>query len=123
MPQGATAPALAAAPALTFSDKDKLQKQWVARQSLSSLRRSSFPSHRLASSTGFVDACLAGLGWGLNPEPLVAHHLATGRLVELVTDTPLDVSLHWQFSRLTAPAIASLTRAIKASAAAVLVTA
>jgi hypothetical protein len=25
---------------------------------------------------GFVDACLHELGWGLNPEPLVAAHLA-----------------------------------------------
>lgn len=121
MPDGATPLALAAAPALTFSDKDKLQEQWVARQSSSAARRTAFPSHRLASSTGFVDACLAGLGWGLNPEFLVAGHLATGRLVELTPNTALDVALHWQFSRLTAPAIAPLTRAIKAAAAAVLV--
>ena len=121
MPKGATTEALTAAPALTFSDKDKLQEQWVTRQSASNLRRSAFPSHRLASSTGFVDACLAGLGWGLNPEPLVAPHLAAGRLVELVADTPLDVALHWQFSRLTAPAIAPLTRAIRIAAATVLI--
>lgn len=121
MPKGATTEALTAAPALTFSDKDKLQEQWVTRQSASNLRRSAFPSHRLASSTGFVDACLAGLGWGLNPEPLVACHLATGDLVELVDNTPLDVALHWQFSRLTAPAIAPLTRAIRIAAATVLI--
>ena len=121
MPNGATAQALAAAPALTFSDKDTLQQQWVARQSSSNLRRSAFPSHRLASSTGFVDACLAGMGWGLNPSHLVADHLANGRLVELIENTPLDVALHWQFSRLTAPAIAPLTRAIRAAAATVLI--
>ena len=120
MPDGANAQTIAAAPALTFSDKDKLQQQWVARHILSSKQRSAFPSHRLASSTGFVDACLAGLGWGLNPQPLVAHHLASGRLVELVPDAPLDVHLFWQFSRLTAPAIAPLTRAIRAAATGVL---
>lgn len=123
MPDGAGARAFAAAPALTFSDKDKLQEQWVTRQSSYNLRRAALPSHRLASSTGFVDSCLAGLGWGLNPEALVRDHLATGRLVELIADTPLDVALHWQFSRLTAPAIAPLTAAIKAAARAVLVAA
>ena len=120
-PQGVTPQALSQAPALTFSDKDRLQDRWVARQIGVAGKRASFPSHRLASSQGFVDACLTGLGWGLNPEPLVAHHLASGRLTELVPDTPLDVALHWQFTRLAAPALGPLTAAIRAKAAAVLV--
>ena len=120
-PQGVTPQALAQAPALTFSDKDQLQDRWVTRQIGVAGKRASFPSHRLASSQGFVDACLTGLGWGLNPEPLVAHHLASGRLTELVPDTPLDVALHWQFTRLAAPALAPLTAAIRAKASAVLV--
>ena len=65
----------------------------------------------------FVDACLTGLGWGLNPEPLVAEHLAAGRLVELVPNAAYDVALHWQFARLTAGAIRPLTRAMRAAAA------
>lgn len=121
MPQGATAAALARAPALTFSDKDRLQDRWVARHIGDPARRATFPSHRLASSQGFVEACLCGLGWGLNPEPLVAAHLAAGRLVELATDSPLDVALHWQFTRLAAPALAPLTAAIRAEAARLLV--
>lgn len=120
-PQGVTPLALSQAPALTFSDKDQLQDRWVTRQIGVAGKRASFPSHRLASSQGFVDACLTGLGWGLNPEPLVAHHLASGRLTELVSDTPLDVALHWQFTRLAAPALGPLTAAIRAKAAAVLV--
>jgi LysR family transcriptional regulator (chromosome initiation inhibitor) len=120
-PDGVTANALSQAPALTFSDKDRLQDRWVARQIGAAGKRASFPSHRLASSQGFVDACLTGLGWGLNPEPLVADHLASGRLVELVPDTALDVALHWQFTRLAAPALAPLTAAIRAKAASVLV--
>ncbi|MBP6737904.1 MAG: LysR family transcriptional regulator ArgP [Rhodobacteraceae bacterium] len=121
MPEGATAQALAQAPALTFSDKDQLQDRWVARQIGNTARRAAFPSHRLASSQGFVDACLTGLGWGLNPEPLVAAHLAAGRLVELAPDSALDVALHWQFTRLAAPALAPLTAALRDEASRVLV--
>jgi LysR family transcriptional regulator (chromosome initiation inhibitor) len=115
-PNGVTPQTLARSPALTFSDNDRLQDLWVTRQTAGTAQRAAFPSHRIASSQGFVDACLSGLGWGLNPEPLVAPHLATGALVELVANTALDVSLHWQFTRLAAPALAPVTRAIRAAA-------
>lgn len=121
MPEGVTAASLAASPALTFSDKDRLQEIWVDRQSFGRAKRTAFPSHRLASSQGFVDGCLAGLGWALNPEVLVAPHLASGALIEIIPNTPLDVALHWQFSRLTAPALAPLTREIRAAAGRVLI--
>ena len=62
-----TAASLAAAPTLTFSDKDRLQEIWVDRQIGARSKRAAFPSHRLASSQAFVDGCLAGLGWGMNP--------------------------------------------------------
>lgn len=113
MPKGATAATLACAPALTFSNKDSLQAEWLLARTG---KRFAFPCHRIASSHGFVDACLAGLGWALNPEAMVADHLATGRLVEVLPDTPLDVPLHWQFARLTAQTIAPLTRAIETAA-------
>ena len=117
LPSGATKAALANAPALTFSDKDRLQGAWL--QSLFG-RRFAFPTHRLASSHAFVDAAIAGLGWGMNPEPLIATHLASGTLTELIPNTPLDVPLYWQFSRLTAPALAPLTRAVQTVAAKIL---
>jgi LysR family transcriptional regulator (chromosome initiation inhibitor) len=115
-PAGISAQALARAPALTFSEKDRLQDRWVTRL-FSAGRRPTFPTHRLASSQGIVDACRAGLGWALNPEPLVRTDLQTGMLEELVPDTPLDVALYWQFTRLAAPALAPVTRALRASAA------
>jgi LysR family transcriptional regulator (chromosome initiation inhibitor) len=70
------------------------------------------PSHFLPSTHGFVDACLLGFGWGLNPEHLVRDHLAAGRLVELVPGAGLDVSLHWQVSRLAAGQFSDLTKAV-----------
>ncbi len=118
MAQGPTADALTLAPALTFSDKDRLQMLWAERQTG---RKIDFPTHRLASTHAFVDAALAGLGWGMNPEMLVADHLAKGRLAELAPDSPLDTPLHWQFSRLTAQAIDPVTRAIRAAASGVLI--
>lgn len=117
MPDGATKSAVTRAPALTFSDKDRLQKDWIALHIGAGI---SFPTHRIASSQGFVDAALAGLGWGLNPEPLVADYLKTGRLVKLIPDAALDVPLYWQFSRLTAPSLAPLTAAMRGAAARVL---
>ena len=116
---GVTPEALSRAPALTFSDKDRLQSQWITAHFGGN--RALFPSHRIASTHGFVDACLHGLGWGLNPEPLVALHLAQGRLVEIKPDCPLDVALHWQFARLTEGALRPLTKAMLAAAQAVLV--
>jgi len=113
-----TAADLARAPALTFSDKDRLQTRWALARGLD---RPVLPTHRMASSQAFVDACLAGMGWAMNPEPLVAAPLASGALVELVAATPLDVPLHWQSTRLAAPALAPLTRAIRRAAAAALV--
>lgn len=114
-PDGVTAKAMGQAPTLTFSDKDQLQTRWAAAR-IKGLTRPLLPTHRIASSQAFVDACLAGLGWGLNPEPLIAPHLRSGALVELIPDTPLDVALHWQFTRLAAPALAPVTKAIRASA-------
>ena len=114
-PQGVTAEAMDKAPTLTFSDKDRLQTRWAAAR-VKGLSRPLLPTHRMASSQAFVDACLAGLGWGMNPEPLVAAHLASGALVELIPETPLDVALYWQFTRLAAPAMGALTDAIRRAA-------
>lgn len=101
------------APAITYDDKDRLQSDWLFARTG---KRSGFPTHRMASSHAFVQACLAGLGWGMNPELLVARHLADGSLVELVPDTPLDTPLYWQVARLTAPALAPVTAAIRRAA-------
>lgn len=114
LPDGATAEALSKAPALTFSDKDTLQSAWLTRQTGAQFP---MPTHRMASTHAFVDAALMGLGWGMNPEPLVGHHLAAGRLQDLSPDAPLDVPLYWQFTRLTAKALAPLTAAIQTAAA------
>ena len=112
-PQGLTAQAIARAPALIFSESDRLQTQWATRETGYT---GPLPAHRIASSEGFVTACCTGLAWALNPQTLAAPHIANGTLVDLRPKAPLDVPLHWQFSRLTASAIAPLTQAIRTAA-------
>jgi LysR family transcriptional regulator (chromosome initiation inhibitor) len=95
-PAGVDEASLRVAPCLRFNQKDELQARWtkaVVGRSVAT------PNHWLPSSQAFVDGALAGLGWGMNPETLVRRHFASGRLVELLPDRPLDVSLHWQWSR------------------------
>ena len=112
-PEGATAQALARAPCLTFNAKDALQRSWIAEVTG---QRLSPPTHFLPSTHAFVDAARAGLGWGMNPEPLVRGPIRNGRLVPLDASALLDVPLTWQVSRIMAPALQPLTKAVQAAA-------
>ncbi|MBL4915874.1 LysR family transcriptional regulator ArgP [Szabonella alba] len=118
MPGGADAATLARAPAITFSDKDRLQRDWIFARTGARLTP---PTHRLASSQGFVEAARLGMGWGMNPEALIADLLMQGELCDLSPDHPLDVPLYWQATRLGRRTLAPLTRAIRAAAAQVLI--
>lgn len=110
---GVTPEALATAPCMTFNPKDELQKNWI-RQVTG--RRISPPTHYLPSTQAFVDAARAGLGWGMNPLALVRGPIRNGRLVELIPDSALNVDLTWQVSRVLAPALAPLTKAVREAA-------
>lgn len=111
---GVHAATLREAPSLRFSRKDQLQARWVR----SVCRRDVvLPSHWLPSTRAFVDASLAGLGWGMNPVALVRDHLAGGRLVELVPGRRLATPLVWQHSRLAVPMLRQLGDAVIAAAA------
>ncbi len=111
---GVSAKSLAQAPCLTFNRKDNLQKSWIFAQTG---RHLSPPSHFLPSSNGFVDAAIAGLGWGMNPECLARGAIASGQLCEVIPDAPLDIELTWQIGRVLAPALAPLTQAVLHAAA------
>ncbi|MDQ0390595.1 LysR family transcriptional regulator ArgP [Labrys monachus] len=101
--------ALRAAPSITFNTSDELQDRWLAETFGQSLPR---PSHWIPSSHGFVDAALAGIGWGMNPASLVEPHLAAGRLVALVPGRPLLVPLFWHWSRAVEGALKDITASI-----------
>lgn len=110
---GVTADALATAPILQFDSRDQLQHRWITQATGAMLTP---PCHRLPSSEGFATAARLGLGWGLNPEPLVAQDLADGTLGALTPDAPLDIPLYWQSARLMHSALAPLTRALRRAA-------
>jgi LysR family transcriptional regulator (chromosome initiation inhibitor) len=115
---GLDADALAHTPSLQFDGRDDLQSKWARRL----LRRDvPLPAHRVPSTQPSVDAAIAGVGWGMTPEPLVREHLRAGRLVELVPGSVVDVPLYWQSARLPVPALERLGQAIATTAAEVLV--
>lgn len=117
-PDGFGAPAAARAPCLIFNEKDRLQTLWLGEALGADVRP---PLHWLPASQAFVDAALAGIGWGMNPEALVAGHLRAGRLLALRADQPLDVPLFWQESRIVGGLLRDLTRAVLDAAGAILV--
>lgn len=112
-----TAQALRQAPSLVFNRNDTLERQWVRRQVRQDVH---LPAHRLPSARAFLDAALAGIGWAMNPLTLVQPHLKSGTLLELIPNTPVDVPLHWQVTRLEVPVLQQLTRSVVRVAAAAL---
>ena len=61
-------------------------------------------------------ACVAGVGWGMNPAALVDARLREGSLVELVPGVDLRVPLYWHHVRLKIPMLDRLTEAVVAAA-------
>jgi LysR family transcriptional regulator (chromosome initiation inhibitor) len=106
---GVTPGSLALAPSLVFNNKDELQARWVRRLCH---RHVDLPRHTLPSSQAFVTAALAGMGWGLHPQALIAPLLANGTLAELVPGTPLDVPLYWQETRVASVLLDGLSRRV-----------
>ena len=111
---GVGAGSLAEAPSLVFNTKDELQARWARRLCH---RHVELPRHTLPSTQAFVAASLAGMGWGMHPQALIAPQLADGTLVELVADTPLDVPLYWQHARAASSLLDELSKAVLAAAA------
>ena len=111
---GIGAGSLARAPSLVFNTKDDLQARWARRLCH---RDVELPRHTVPSTHAFVTAAVAGMGWGLQPEALIASHLHDGSLVEMVPDSALDVSLYWQHARAASTLLDGLSREVLAAAA------
>jgi LysR family transcriptional regulator (chromosome initiation inhibitor) len=108
--------ALAVAPVMVFDRSDDLQDAFV--RGLRGGRGGASPvRHHVPTSEGFVEAVMAGLGWGLVPEVQAEPLLRTGRLVPLAPERTVDVPLYWQQWKLDSPALAALAEAVVATAA------
>lgn len=104
-----SAAALAKAPSLKFDQKDRFQQLWMRKVFRREIEN---PTHWFPATQAFLDASLAGIGWGMNPEGLVREHLKSGALVELVPGRGLSVPLYWQHTRLQVPMLGRLTEAV-----------
>ncbi|MGW1504520.1 LysR family transcriptional regulator ArgP [Streptomyces mirabilis] len=106
---------IADAPVVAFDRNDDLQDEFV--RGLGGGLGASALRHFMPTSEGFVDAVVAGLGWGMVPEVQAEPLLRAGRLVRLAPDRIVDVPLFWQQWKLDFPALAAVAEAVAAVAA------
>lgn len=108
-----TAAAIPAMHAHIFDRPDHLQTKW-AREIKGA--RLAAPMHWIPATRAFLDATLAGIGWGLNPRCLVKDMPVDGRLIDLSPGKHLDVALYWQCARVGGRLLDGLTGEVVAAA-------
>jgi LysR family transcriptional regulator (chromosome initiation inhibitor) len=118
-PGGVDAEALARAPVIIFDRRDHLQAKWALE--VKGVRLNA-PMHWIPATREFLDATLAGLGWGMNPLSLIKDRIAAGHLVDLSPSRHIDVALHWQYARIGGRLLEMLTQDVVAEAKASLIT-
>jgi LysR family transcriptional regulator (chromosome initiation inhibitor) len=97
-----------------FNRKDLLQERFIRSQIKE--RYGDLHMHFVPSPNAFLEGCLAGLGWGLNPERLVSAHLKHKRLHDVVPRAHLDIPLYWQQWTLDSPTLDALQGSLQAEA-------
>lgn len=102
-------------PVLIFDSHDDLQDAFARR--ITRGRAAGGPRHFVPSSEGFVEAIVAGLGWGMVPRVQAEPLVRSGALVDMAPDRGVDVPLHWQQWKLDSPALAAVAEAVLISAA------
>ncbi len=112
--RGVTAQALESAPVLVFNRKDDMQTRFARRLAGDEVPATA-PTWWLPSTRAFVQANLGGLGWTMNPLPLVKRHLDAGRLVYVRQRAWEDVPLYWQHWKGDVQTMTLLTRAVLAA--------
>lgn len=110
--KGVNAASLTRAPVLVFNRKDDLQSRHAHRLAGDDSAVLSPPVWWIPSTRAFVLANLAGLGWTMNPLPLVRRHLDSGRLVCLRQRVHEDIPLYWQHWKGEVQGMAALTAAV-----------
>lgn len=118
-PQGLNPHNLIKLPFIAFNRKDDLQSEFVA--SACGLKHVTLRQLYVPSSEGQVRAVLSGWGASVLPELKVREHLRTGQLVELLPGHGLSVALYWHCWNLNSALLDALTKALKSTAANVLI--
>jgi LysR family transcriptional regulator (chromosome initiation inhibitor) len=110
---------IGSAPVVAFDRNDDFQDDFVS--ALTGGPGASALRHFVPTSEGFVDAVVAGMGWGMVPEVQAGPLLRSGRLVHLLPGRGVDVPLFWQQWKLDFPALGAMAEAVAAVAAETLV--
>jgi LysR family transcriptional regulator (chromosome initiation inhibitor) len=111
---GVNARTLSCAPVLVFNRKDAMQARFARK--VMGEEPWQPPVWWLPSSRAFVQATLDGLGWTMNPLPLVQQALDAGDLVPLRPRATEDVPLYWQHWGVNSEALKTLTDSVLAAA-------
>ena len=110
---GTTFENLVAVRSIAFDEKDTLPKLWMTHVFGEALETD---AHRVPSFVGYIDACRAGIGWGIAPSLAVKSDIASGRLVELFPSNRMAIELIWQYSSISTQILTRLTRKVKSTA-------
>jgi LysR family transcriptional regulator (chromosome initiation inhibitor) len=113
LPEGPSASALAVAPVVHFDRDDDLQRGWLRRRTGG---RADPPAHHVPSTDGFVQAVLAGLGWGMLSDLQLAEPALRSAVVLLDVRATVDVPLHWQRWKVRSPSLERLSEVVLAGA-------
>lgn len=112
-PDGPTPAALKRAPVVDFDRDDDLQRGWLRRRTRG---QPTPPTHRVPSTEGFVQAILAGLGWGMLSDLQLAEPSLRSAVVLFDPDATVDVPLHWQRWKVRSPSLERLSEVVLAGA-------
>lgn len=110
--------ALAAAPCLAFDRRDHACRDFLRRTL--GMRGVELSPHYVPSPQGYLQFCLRGIAWGLNPALTADPLIQRGRLVDLAPGNTFDVALHWQQWELAPTKVDDLGRALAERATEVL---
>lgn len=96
------------APAVMFNEKDRLHSDFILRHF--GLNPTQYPHHLIPSYSAFFDAILSGLGFGWIPAFQARDAMLQKKLVEVIQDKPLELSLYWHHWKQQSPQLELLTQ-------------
>ncbi|WP_299546837.1 ArgP/LysG family DNA-binding transcriptional regulator [uncultured Tateyamaria sp.] len=117
-PEGVTLASLSAVRGIAFDEKDSLPDLWIKHVFGGP---TTIATHRVPSFAGYINACRAGIGWGIAPSLSVQGDIAAGRLVELFPEDQMATELVWQYSAISSDILKRLTRKVQQVAREILV--